>query len=94
MIVTLPATTSAFAAANIFARASGYVAKRYVDIGDHVKAGDLLAEIVAPELDHQIAQAEATLGSARGGAATGPGATSELARSPGIATSRWSRRAG
>ena len=54
-------TTSAFAAANIFARASGYVDKRNVDIGDRVKAGQLLAEITAPELDHQIAQAEATL---------------------------------
>jgi RND family efflux transporter MFP subunit len=60
--VTLPATTSAFAVANLFARASGYVDKRYVDIGDKVKEGQLLVEIVAPELDHQIAQAEATLG--------------------------------
>ena len=59
--VSLPATTSAFASANIFARASGYVGKREADIGDRVKAGQLLAEIVAPELDHQIAQAEATL---------------------------------
>jgi RND family efflux transporter MFP subunit len=60
-VVNLPATTSAFASANIFARASGYIDKREVDIGDRVKAGQLLAEIVAPELDHQIAQAEATL---------------------------------
>jgi RND family efflux transporter MFP subunit len=60
-IVKLPATTTAFASANIFARASGYIDKREVDIGDHVKKGQLLAEIVAPELDHQIAQAEATL---------------------------------
>ena len=61
-VVSLPATTSAFVAANIFARASGYIAKREVDIGDKVKKGQLLAEIVAPELDHQIAQAQATLG--------------------------------
>lgn len=60
-VVTLPATTSAFAAANIYARASGYIEKRNVDIGDHVKAGELLAQITAPELDHQIAQAQATL---------------------------------
>jgi RND family efflux transporter MFP subunit len=60
--VSLPATTSAFSVANIFARASGYIDRRDVDIGDRVKAGQLLAEIVAPELDHQIAQAEATLG--------------------------------
>jgi RND family efflux transporter MFP subunit len=59
--VTLPATTTAFEAANILARASGYIEKRYVDIGDRVKAGALLAEITAPELDHQIAQAKATL---------------------------------
>ena len=61
-VVKLPATTSAFASANIFARATGYIAKREVDIGDRVKQGQLLVEIVAPELDHQIAQAEATLG--------------------------------
>ena len=59
--VTLPATTTAFEAANIFARTSGYIEKRYVDIGDRVKAGALLVEITAPELDHQIAQAQATL---------------------------------
>ena len=58
---SLPATTLAFASANIFARANGYIETRKVDIGDHVRAGDLLAQITAPELDHQIAQAEATL---------------------------------
>jgi RND family efflux transporter MFP subunit len=62
ILVTLPATTLAFAQANIFARASGYIDKRNVDIGDRVKEGQLLAQITAPELDHQIAQAEATLG--------------------------------
>jgi RND family efflux transporter MFP subunit len=61
-VVSLPGTTSAFTTANIFARSSGYIDKREVDIGDHVKKGQLLAEIVAPELDHQITQAEATLG--------------------------------
>jgi RND family efflux transporter MFP subunit len=61
VLVTLPATTSAFESANIFARASGYIDKRNVDIGDHVNQGQLLAEIAAPELDHQIAQAEGTL---------------------------------
>jgi RND family efflux transporter MFP subunit len=59
--VSLPATTLAFTTANIFARASGYIDKRNVDIGDHVKKGQLLAEIAAPELDHQIVQAQATL---------------------------------
>jgi RND family efflux transporter MFP subunit len=59
--VSLPATTTAFEAANIFARTNGYIEKRYVDIGDRVKAGALLADITAPELDHQITQAKATL---------------------------------
>jgi RND family efflux transporter MFP subunit len=61
MIVTLPGTTFAWAVANIYARANGYIEKRNVDIGDHVKAGDLLAQLTAPELDHQISQAQATL---------------------------------
>jgi len=59
--VTLPATTLAFTMANIYARVSGYISKRNVDIGDRVKTGDLLVEISAPEIDHQLAQAEATL---------------------------------
>jgi multidrug efflux pump subunit AcrA (membrane-fusion protein) len=54
--VTLPATTLGFVEANIDARASGYVLKRYVDIGDHVKKGQLLAEITAPEVEDQVAQ--------------------------------------
>jgi RND family efflux transporter MFP subunit len=59
--VTLPGTTAAFAAANIFARATGYIAKRNVDIGDHVKAAELLAQLAVPELDDQISQNQATL---------------------------------
>jgi len=61
MLVTLPATTNAYEAASIFARASGYIEKRYVDIGSRVTAGQILAEITAPELDYQIAQAEASV---------------------------------
>jgi RND family efflux transporter MFP subunit len=57
----LPGSTEAFEAANIYARISGYIAKRFVDIGDHVKAGQILAEISAQELDHQIAQARANI---------------------------------
>jgi RND family efflux transporter MFP subunit len=61
MAVTWPGTTEAFEQANIYARASGYISHREVDIGSRVKAGQLLVEITAPELDHQIAQAEGTL---------------------------------
>jgi len=59
--VTLPGTTAAFAAANVYARATGYISRRNVDIGDHVKQGGLLAELAVPELDEQISQNEATL---------------------------------
>src|ERR1700746_2530600 len=59
MSVTLPATTNAFEAANIYARASGYITQRNVDIGSHVKAGDLLAGVPAPGPDPQNAPAQA-----------------------------------
>jgi RND family efflux transporter MFP subunit len=59
--VSLPGTTLAFEAANVYARASGYVSKRYVDIGDHVKTGQLLAEITAPEVEAQVAQFQNSL---------------------------------
>jgi RND family efflux transporter MFP subunit len=67
MSVTWPGTTEAFEQANIYARASGYISKREVDIGSHVKAGQLLVEITAPELEHQIAQAEGTLAQLKAG---------------------------
>ena len=73
VLVTLPATTSAFAAANIYARASGYIDKRNVDIGDRVKEGQLLAQITAPELDHQIAQAAGHARPAQGSGAASAG---------------------
>ena len=56
-----PGSTLAFNLADIFARASGYIITRNVDIGSRVKKGDVLVEITAPEIQHQIAQAEATL---------------------------------
>ena len=59
--VTLPATTLAFTTANMYARVSGYISERKVDIGDRVKKGDLLAYISAPEIEYQLAQAQATL---------------------------------
>jgi RND family efflux transporter MFP subunit len=59
--LTLPATTQAIQDAVIYARTSGYLKKRYVDIGDHVKAGQLLAEIASPEVDAQLRQAQANL---------------------------------
>jgi multidrug efflux pump subunit AcrA (membrane-fusion protein) len=57
----LPGTTTGLVEAPIYARASGYVSKRYVDIGDRVKPGQLMAVIDAPDLDQQVDQARGTL---------------------------------
>jgi RND family efflux transporter MFP subunit len=59
--LSLPGTISAFDSATIYARQSGYVAQRKVDIGSKVKAGDVLAVISAPEIDDQLNQARAQL---------------------------------
>jgi RND family efflux transporter MFP subunit len=59
--LTLAATTQAIQDSIIYARTSGYLKRRFVDIGDHVKAGQLLAEIESPEVDAQLRQAQANL---------------------------------
>lgn len=61
---TLPGNVTAYTDSPIYARTSGYLTKWYYDIGAHVKKGALLAEISTPELDQQLAQAEADLGTA------------------------------
>src|SRR6266850_6795179 len=63
--ILLPGTTQAFTDAPIFARTSGYVKSWYVDIGAHVKQGQLLAEIETPEVDQQLQQARADLETAQ-----------------------------
>jgi RND family efflux transporter MFP subunit len=59
--LVLPGSIQAVAEAPVLARASGYLKRRMVDIGDRVAAGQALAEIEAPELDQQIRQANAAL---------------------------------
>ncbi len=59
--LSIPGTTLAYNEAPIYARASGYLTRRMVDIGDHVSKGQLLAIIDAPDLDQQTAQARSVL---------------------------------
>jgi len=59
--LSLPAEVKALVETPIYARANGYLKQRFVDIGSHVKAGQLLAEIDAPELNQEIARARAQL---------------------------------
>lgn len=60
-IITLPGHLQAWYSAPIHARVSGYLKAWYKDIGDKVKAGDVLATIDTPELDQQLEQAKAVL---------------------------------
>lgn len=76
--IVLPGNTMPFIEAPIYARTNGYLKRWYVDIGAHVKQGQLLAEIETPEIDQQLAQARADLKSTQ--------ANLELAR---ITAARW-----
>ncbi|HVP51920.1 MAG TPA: efflux RND transporter periplasmic adaptor subunit [Terriglobales bacterium] len=62
--IVLPANVQAFIDAPIYARTNGYLRRWYVDIGAHVKAGQLLAEIDTPEVDQALRQARADLATA------------------------------
>ena len=64
-IFSLPGRLEAYIQAQIYARVTGYVKKWDADIGTPVKAGQLLAELDAPDVDQQIMQAEANLASAK-----------------------------
>ncbi len=59
--LVLPGTTIPLTEAYLYARANGYLKRRYADIGDHVIKGQLLAVIDAPDLDAQVAQAREQL---------------------------------
>src|SRR5450631_4337739 len=59
--IDLPGRLEAYYRAPIFARVNGYLKSWSVDIGAKVKAGDVIAEIEAPDLDQQLLQARADL---------------------------------
>ncbi|MGN6478814.1 efflux RND transporter periplasmic adaptor subunit [Luteibacter sp.] len=63
--LNLPGRLQAYARAPIYARTSGYLKSWKFDIGQKVKAGDILGEIETPDLDQQLLQAKADLASAR-----------------------------
>lgn len=63
--LVLPGNTQPLIDSPIYARTNGYLRKWHFDIGSHVKAGQLLAEIETPEVDHQLQQARAELETAQ-----------------------------
>ncbi len=67
--LVLPSNIQAIEETAIYARTNGYVRERYVDIGERVPAGKILAQIDTPELDQELAQARAALAQTRAGLA-------------------------
>jgi RND family efflux transporter MFP subunit len=67
--IVLPGNLEAFTDSPIYARTNGYLKKWYFDIGAHVRKGQLLADIESPEVDQQLAQAQADLATAETNAA-------------------------
>lgn len=63
--LVLPSTLQAYTETPIYARTTGYLKKWYHDIGSHVNQGELLADIDTPEVDQQLAQARADLGTSQ-----------------------------
>jgi RND family efflux transporter MFP subunit len=63
--LVLPGTLQAYVESPIYARTNGYLRKWFHDIGSRVNKGELLAEIDAPEVDQQLAQAKADLSTAQ-----------------------------
>lgn len=80
----LPASIQPLEEAVIYARSSGYVGRWLVDLGDKVKADQLLAEIETPEVNQQLAQGRAELAKANANKAQ-----AEAARA--LASSRFDR---
>lgn len=76
--LALPGRLEAYSRAPIYARVNGYVKEWKVDIGSPVRAGQLLAELEAPDIDQQLLQAKADLLTAQ--------ANAELARTTAV---RW-----
>ncbi len=63
--LNLPGNVQAIQETTLYARSNGYLKRRWVDIGDRVKTGTLLAEIETPEGDQEVEQARSQLASAR-----------------------------
>ena len=87
----LPGNVTPITEAYVFARAAGYLKRRYVDIGDHVRAGQLLAEIDAPDLDQQVSQAQAALAQSEGQLGQSQATLEQLIATRDLAEITWQR---
>lgn len=89
--VSFPGNITPVTEAYMYARATGYLKRRYVDIGDRVAAGQLLAEIDAPDLDLQVKQAEASLAQAQGQLGQAQATLEQLIATRDLASITWQR---
>ncbi len=89
--VSFPGSITPITEAYVYARAAGYLKRRYVDIGDRVSAGQLLAEIDAPDLDQQVTQAQAALAQAGGQLGQAEATLQQLIATRDLAAITWQR---
>jgi multidrug efflux pump subunit AcrA (membrane-fusion protein) len=87
----LPGNITPLTEAYIFARAAGYLKRRYVDIGDRVRAGQKLADIEAPDLDQQVSQAQAALAQAPGQLGQAQATLEQFTATRDLAAITWDR---
>ncbi len=84
-VLDLPGSLRSFYKTNMYAKASGYIKDVRVDIGDRVKAGELLAVIEEPELQKQLAQSQASLAAADAGITQAQAQLEQYKRGLGVA---------
>ncbi len=84
-VLDLPGSLRSYYKANMYAKASGYIEKVLVDIGDHVKTGQLLAVIEEPELKKQLAQSQASLAASDAGVTQAQAQLDQYIRGLGVA---------
>ncbi len=89
--LVLPGNITPITEAYIFARASGYLKSRYVDIGDRVHANQSLAEIDAPDLDQEVWQARAALAQAESQLGQAQATLEQLIATRNLAAITWER---
>ena len=87
----MPGNITPITEAYIFARAAGFLKRRYVDIGDRVAAGQKLADIDAPDLDQQVSQAQAALAQAQGQLGQARALLEQLTATRDLAEITWKR---
>ncbi len=84
-VLDLPGSLRPYYKANMYAKASGYIEKVLVDIGDRVKTGQLLAVIEEPELKKQLAQSQASLAASDAGVTQAQAQLEQYIRGLGVA---------